>query len=200
MACPEHEEMKLLLVCMNCRQGICALCLDQDNLHQVHAKISFDAASKNLIKQFVDAVENNSKLQEDLDELSKQRQTEQEIADKTKQDILNRYDEMKKALEEVKDTLLAKHENHRENLFRDLDSVIQRGNEHLQKVGDYQNNVETLKALTIKKEIVEEAFKMAVPDVIHIPRVSGLTFKQSGNTDTMATMFGELVEQDLSGN
>ncbi|XP_021377277.1 uncharacterized protein LOC110465644 [Mizuhopecten yessoensis] len=189
------------MVCVPCKTAVCELCIEDS--HDGHSLQTFKTTATNVISDLLKLTEKESftKLEKHLQDISTIRETEGEQAVKTKQELLDRRDQLKQALDEVTVTAVATLDQHNENLFKELDEAKEKAMEQSQKVSDFKSEVERLKSSQNHLEVVKEGWKIESPEIapLEFPKVSRLVFQfdTPGNVTNIEMLFGNLVPEDL---
>ncbi|XP_021367562.1 uncharacterized protein LOC110459556 isoform X3 [Mizuhopecten yessoensis] len=201
MACQYHEGKQKIMVCVPCNITVCEICIDTG--HYGHPLHSFKTAANTVVSDLIKLTEKPcfTTLEKDLGDLSTLQRRESEQAVKTKQELLDRRDELKQVLDEVTETAVTKLDQHNENLFKELDEANDKAMEQSQKVSDFKGEVKRLQSSQNYLEVVEEGMKIKPPEIspLVFPRVSRLIFQSdmSGYVTNIEILFGELVQQDV---
>ncbi|XP_021367557.1 uncharacterized protein LOC110459555 isoform X1 [Mizuhopecten yessoensis] len=201
MACQDHEGKQKIMVCASCNIAVCEICIE--TRHYGHRLNTLKTAANTVVSDLKKLTENPcfTTLEKDLGDLSTLRRRESEKAVKTKQELLDRRDELKQVLDEVTETAVTKLDQHNENLFKELDEAKDKAMEQSQKVSDFKSEVERLQSSQNYLKVVEEGMKIQTPEIspLVFPRVSRLIFQSamSGYATNIEMLFGELVQQDL---
>ncbi|XP_021367560.1 uncharacterized protein LOC110459556 isoform X1 [Mizuhopecten yessoensis] len=201
MACQYHEGKQKIMVCVPCNITVCEICIDTG--HYGHPLHSFKTAANTVVSDLIKLTEKPcfTTLEKDLGDLSTLQRRESEQAVKTKQELLDRRDELKQVLDEVTETAVTKLDQHNENLFKELDEANDKAMEQSQKVSDFKGEVKRLQSSQNYLEVVEEGMKIKPPEIspLVFPRVSRLIFQSDmlGDASNTEMLFGELIQQDV---
>ncbi|XP_033728213.1 uncharacterized protein LOC117317507 [Pecten maximus] len=200
MACPVHENPKIM-VCIPCKSAVCDVCIEAD--HIGHQFQTLKSAAENVIGDLKKSVEiqDYMKIEKEFEHLSAKCQTEKEHAVRTKQELLDRRDQIKQVLDHVTEKAVIKLEQHNNFLFEELDKVKNNAEEKCKAIRDFKDDVQRLTTSHMYLDVLEKGWKMNPPVIIPLeyPNVSTLIFTPGTPVDetNIDMLFGQLEHQDL---
>ncbi|XP_033728214.1 uncharacterized protein LOC117317508 [Pecten maximus] len=200
MTCPVHENPKIM-VCIPCKTAVCDVCIETD--HNGHQFQTLRRAAENVIGDLKKSVEiqDNIKIEKEFEHLSAKCQTEKEHAVRTKQELLDRRDQIKQVLDHVTEKAVIKLEQHNNFLFEELDKVKNNAEEKCKAIRDFKDDVQRLTTSHMYLDVLGKGWKMNPPEIspLEYPNVSSLIFTPGMPVDetNIEMLFGQLDHQDL---
>ncbi|OWF34900.1 uncharacterized protein LOC110443595 [Mizuhopecten yessoensis] len=200
MACQDHGKDKYM-VCISCNACICSTCIDEQ-CHDGHIFRSFETVAKIVVKNLEKISDNVpfAELESDLKVTSTRFIQEDNVFVNSKREVLKRREQLGQLLDVVTENTITQLEKQREITSKDLDEFKLQTTEKLQKIREFQDGIERLKANDNLLEVIEQGWKIKAPEVVQLefPKVNRLEFIPdiTDKTDNIETLFGELVQQE----
>lgn len=197
MTCPYHEGEPKIMVCIECKQGVCVLCIEND--HGKHQLWSIKTAAKMVIQKLEESVHNLclSDLEKHVKDLSEIRQSEQESAKSTRQVLLDKQSKIQQLLKDT-ESMATTHDQHAEQLLNALQVMEQSAADNLEEVTRFLDEITRIKVLENPLETIEHGWQLKVPEMVKldIPKLYRLTYLQ-GNRNKVEQLAGELISVNV---
>ncbi|XP_069107874.1 uncharacterized protein [Argopecten irradians] len=205
MACRDHNK-QLIMACGQCKTAVCDECIElHHNGHQPF--LTLKSAAKTVIENLQKATDNPdyTKIEKDFEEFSKKCQGEKMHADRTKQELLNRRDNLKAVLDQVTEAAVNKLERHKESVLEELDRVKTDKEQKCKTIDDFKGTVQRLSTSQDYLEVVVQGWNLKPPETstVDFPNISELKFSagtRRDETNRVEMLFGELKLQDTTSH
>ncbi|XP_033728215.1 uncharacterized protein LOC117317509 [Pecten maximus] len=200
MACPMHENPKIM-VCKPCKTAVCDVCIETD--HNGHQLQTLKRAAENVIGDLKKSVEIQDyiKIEKEFEHISAKCQTEKEHVVRTKQELLDRRDQIKQVLDHVTEKAVNKLEQRNNFLFEELEKVKNNAEENCKAIRDFKDDVQRLTTSHMYLDVLEKGWKMNPPEIspLKYPNVSSLIFTPGIPVEetNIEMLFGQIDHQDL---
>lgn len=168
------------MVCTACDmfRCVCDKCIQESHIR--HELCTFETAANTLIMRLEETATKEvfSQAEEDFRNFIETRRTETEHAEKTKQDIMNTREDIKRFADEVANILLQDHKMKSDALFKHFDEVERQLKTRMRRVQTFKSDIARLKHIKDSLSVITQGRQIMIPFVARQrrPIVTRLSF------------------------
>ncbi|OWF46296.1 uncharacterized protein LOC110455925 [Mizuhopecten yessoensis] len=201
--CPVHDGRSCVMACISCTyMFVCDRCIEGDS-HRGHQLLTFDSASKCVMKNLRQELDTNAllrrHLESDLVTYSLIIQKERDLSESRLQTIIRRRESIKRQVDLMAGNLLQINTQRSAEVLDQIDAEQKNIQASLLSASDFDSEVTKLLACENATDIIAHGRFIDRPDIVRgtFPVIERTTLTEDSTEDDIKLLFGKEVVENV---